>query len=125
YRGQPLYGVRRPNHTLWIRERIGLDQFAMTEAIEVGGTPNVPYLRGSLMQGDPYANDEDKQKGSSFHGGFRGVTLGWHVNGSTWSTESEKTAIKMQALGAGLKPWKFVLMAERNWRDVEVKEHPA
>lgn len=124
YRGQPMYGVRRPNHSLWIRERIGLDQFTMTEAVEFGGTPNVPYLRWSLMKGDPYAKQEDKQKGTSFHGGFRGVTLGWHVNGSMWDTESEKAAIKMRALGAGLKPWKFVLMAERNWRSVETKENP-
>jgi hypothetical protein len=124
YRGQPMYGVRRPNHTLWIRERIGLDQFAFTEAVEFGGTPNVPFLRGSIMQGDPYANQEDRQKGSSFHGGFRGVTMAWHINGSAWQTESEKAKIKMSALGVGLKPWKFILMAERNWRRVEENETP-
>jgi hypothetical protein len=126
YRGQPMYGLRRPNHSLWIRERIGLDQFAMTEAIEAGGTPNVPFLRWSLMNGDPYAEPEDRQKGTSFHGGFRGVTLGWHVNGSTWDTKSDKAEIKMRALGAGLKPWKFILMAERNWREVrELEPAPA
>ena len=27
YRGTPVYGLRRPNHSLWSRERIGLDQF--------------------------------------------------------------------------------------------------
>lgn len=124
YRGQPMYGVRRSNHSLWIRERIGLDQFAMTEAVEFGGTPNVPFMRWSMMKGDPYANEEDRQKGTSFHGGFRGVTLGWHINGSSWDTESEKSAIKMRAIGGGLKAKKIVLMAERNWRRVEVKEHP-
>lgn len=122
YRGPPMYGVRRPNHSLWIRSRIGLDQFAMTEAVEFGGTPNVPFLRWSLMNGDPYERPEDRQKGTSFHGGFRGVTLGWHVNGSTWDTKSEKAAVKMRALGAGLKPWKFVIMGERNWREVTTLE---
>lgn len=125
YRGPPMYGLRRPNHSLWIRERIGLDQFATTEAVEFGGTPNVPFLRGSLMNGDPYAEPEDRQKGNSFHGGFRGVTLGWHINGSSWDTKSEKAGIRMRSLGAGLKPWKFVLMGERNWRKVDYFEDPA
>ncbi len=122
YKGPPMYGVRRPNHTLWIRERLGLDQFATTEAVEVGGTPNVPFLRGSLMLGDPYAEPEDRQKGTSFHGGMRGVTMAWHVNTSLWDTQSEKAQIKMRALGLGLKPWKFIFMAERNWRQVEELE---
>jgi hypothetical protein len=121
YRGPPMYGLRRPNHSLWIRERIGLDQFATTEALEAGGTPNVPFLRYSVMTGDPYAREEDRQKGTTFHGGFRGVTLGWHLNGSTWDSESEKAKIKMRALGGGLKPWKFIFMGERNWRQVEEK----
>ena len=121
YRGQPMYGLRRPNHSLWIRERIGLDQFAATEAIEAGGTPNVPFLRASLMRGDPYARPEDRQRGTTLHGGMRGVTLGWHVNASAWDSESDKNQIKMRALGGGLKPWYFVLMGERNWRKVENK----
>lgn len=118
YRGQPMYGLRRPNHTLWIRERLGLDQFATTEAVEAGGTPNVPFMRGSFMRGDPYAAPEDRQKGTSFHGGMRGVSYGWHVNASSWDTSSEKNAIKMRAVGAGLKPWLFILYGERNWRSV-------
>lgn len=124
YRGPPMYGVRRPNHSLWIRERLGLDQYATTEAVEIGGTPNVPFARASMMTGDPYAEPEDRQKGTSVHGGMRGVTMAWHVNGSTWDTESEKAKITMRALGAGLKPWKFVFMGERNWRKVEVFEPP-
>ena len=119
YRGTPMYGLRRPNHTLWIRQRLGLDEFATTDAVEVGGTPNVPFLRGSLMRGDPHAAPEDRQRGTSFHGGFRGVSLGWHVNASTWDTRSEKAAERMRALGVGLKPWKFVFTAERNWREVD------
>ena len=122
YRGQPMYGLRRPNHTAWIRERLGLDQFAMTEALEVGATPTVPFFRVSQLRGDPYAAGEDQQKGITTHGGMRGVTLGWHVNGSTWDTESDKAEIKMRALGAGLKPWKFILYGERNWRDVTWKD---
>lgn len=125
YRGQPMYGLRRPNHTLWIRERLGLDQFATTEAVEAGGTPNVPFLRGSFMRGDPYTEPEDRQKGTTFHGGMRGVSFGWHVNGSVWESESEKATIKMRALGAGLKPWKFVFSAERNWRTVEELTQPS
>ena len=119
YRGPPMYGLRRPNHSLWIRERIGLDQFATTDAVEAGGTPNVPFIRGSLMKGDPYLPQEDRQVGHSIHGGFRGVTLAWHINGSSWSTQSQKNQIRMQSLGAGLAPWRFVLMAERNWRKVD------
>jgi hypothetical protein len=122
YRGAPMYGLRRPNHSLWIRERVGLDQFAMTEAMEFGGTPNVPFLRGSVMDGDPYKEPEDRQKGTSSHFGFRGVSYGWHINGSTWDTESEKNKISMRALGAGASPWHLLFMAERNWRKVTEKE---
>jgi len=122
YRGAPMYGIRRPNHTLWIRERIGLDQFAMTEAIEVGGTPTVPFIRGSQMTGDPYQLPEDRQKGTSFHGGLRGVTAGWHLNSSYWSTESTKKKVDMTAFGAGLSPWDFLIYGERNWRAVQDKE---
>lgn len=125
YRGPPMYGLRRPNHTLWIRERLGLGQFATTEAVEAGGTPNVPFMRGSYMRGDPYAAPEDRQKGTSFHGGMRGVSYGWHVNASAWDTSSEKNAIKMRAVGAGLKPWKFIFYGERNWRSVAAPAAPA
>lgn len=125
YRGEPMYGLRRSNHTLWIRERIGLDQFALTDAIEVGGTPNVPYVRASMMRGDPRAEPEDRQVGTSAHGGFRGVSYGWHINGSAWDTRSEKASIHMRALGLGLKPWNVVLMGERNWRQVTASETQA
>ena len=124
YRGEPMYGLRRPNHSLWIRERIGLGQFALTDAVEVGGTPNVPFMRASYMHGDPYALREDRQVGTSAHGGMRGVSYGWHVNGSAWQTQSEKAKIGMRALGAGLKPGPFVLMAERNWRSVTALNNP-
>lgn len=124
YRGQPMYGIRRPNHTLWIRERLGLDEFAATDAAEIGMTPNVPFMRASYMLGDPYAEPEDRQRGQSFHGGFRGVTMGWHVNASRWDTASEKARVKMQAIGGGLKPWRFIFMGERNWRDVETEDDP-
>jgi hypothetical protein len=124
YRGEPMYGLRRPNHTLWIRERLGLGEFATVDAVEAGGTPNVPFLRGSVMRGDPYAQPEDRQAGTSWHAGLRGVSFGWHLNGSGWETESEKAKIHMRALGAGLKPGKFVLMAERNWRTVEWRSPP-
>lgn len=117
-RGQPVYGLRRPNHSLWIRERIGLDQFALTDSVDFGGTPNVPFIRGSLMQGDPRLPPEDRQVGTTFHGGLRGVTLGWHLNGSSWDSQSKKNQIQMRALGGGLRPWKFILMGERNFRSV-------
>jgi len=118
YRGQPLYGLRHPNHSLWIRERLGLDQFAATDAVEIGSTPNVPFAKASYMLGDPYAAPENRQKGISAQAGLRGVTLGWHVGGSAWETASEKTRISMRSLDFGLKPWKFILMGERNWRQV-------
>lgn len=124
YRGQPMYGLRRTNHTVWIRERLGLDQFAMTEAVEVGTTPNVPFFRASYMQGSPYKELEDRQKGLSFHGGLRGVTLGWHLNASLWQTNSKKAAVNMHAIGAGLSPWDFVVYGERNWREVSKFEDP-
>ncbi|MCB9228826.1 MAG: hypothetical protein H6618_04370 [Deltaproteobacteria bacterium] len=119
FRGVPVYGLRRPNHSLWIRERTGLGQFAMTDALAVGGTPTVPFLHYSLMNGDPSAEPEDRQKGYSFHGGMRGVSYGWHVNGSLWRTRSRKNEVDMKAVGAGAKlPW-VLLMAERNWRLVK------
>jgi len=120
YRGTPMYGLRRPNHTLWIRERIGLDQFATTEAVELGTSPNVPFFRASYMRGDPYVDDDLKQKGMSFHGGVRGVTLGWHINGSGWRTKSELAEIDMQAVGAGMNILGLILYGEQNKRKVDI-----
>lgn len=119
YRGQPMYGLRRPNHTAWIRERIGLGQFATTEAVEVGGTPNVPFFRVAKMSGDPYAPAEERQRGTSWHGGVRGVTAGWHLNGSGWDTSSDTHAIKMKAFGGGFNILQLLAYGERNWRDVK------
>jgi hypothetical protein len=124
FRGTPTYGLRRPNHTLWIRQRIGLDQYAATDAIEVGGTPNVPFLRYSYMFGDPWAKPHEKQVGSSFHGGFRGVTAAWHVNTSWWDTRSSSHRIQMAALGAGLHHWGVLLYGERNWRKISEIDEP-
>ncbi|NRA65463.1 MAG: hypothetical protein HRU19_13330 [Pseudobacteriovorax sp.] len=121
YRGTPMYGLKRPNHTLWIRQRIGLDQFATTEAFEIGGTPNVPFFRVSQMSGDPYVDKPFRQKGSSMHGGVRGVTLGWHLNGSYWDTESDYHKIKMKAFGAGLNVFNTIWYSEKNWRNVSAK----
>jgi len=122
YQGPPMYGLRRPNHSLWIRERLGLDQFAMTRALEVGGTPNVPFMRASFMQGDPYVNAPDRQRGTSWHAGFRGVTLGWHVNGSGWHTRSDLAKVDMNALGGGANVLKTLIYGERNWRKVGILE---
>ncbi len=118
YRGQPMYGLQRPNHSLWIRERIGLDQFATTEAYEIGLTPNVPFFRFSQMAGDPYVAESEKQKGYSFHGGLRGVSFAWHLNSSFWDTKSESTRIRMQAIGGGFNLFKTIVYGERNWRSV-------
>jgi hypothetical protein len=117
-RSLPVYGLRRPNHSAWIRERLGLDQFATVDSVNIGGTPNVPFFHLSQMAGDPYALEEDRQKGTSFHGGLRGVTLGWHLNSSYWSTKSKKASIDMQALGLGANIFSLILSAERNWRTV-------
>lgn len=119
FRGQPNYGLRRPNHALWIRERLGLDQFALTDGLEFGGTPNVPFFRYTLMEGNPEQEEEDRQKGYSAHGGFRGVTLGWHVNSSLWKTKSEKVTIDMSAVGMGANLFDFIVYGERNWREVK------
>jgi hypothetical protein len=121
YRGAPMYGLREPNHSLWIRERIGMDQFAQTDAVQIGGTPNVPFFHASVMQGDPAAEPEDRQKGVSTHFGMRGVSFGWHLFGDTWNTASEKNAIEMRQLAAGVKPWKFIFTGQRNWRKVTDK----
>lgn len=121
YRGTPMYGLRRPNHSLWIRQRIGLDQYATTEAVEMGGTPNVPFFRASAMRGDPYVPKAYRQKGSSFHGGFRGVTLGWHLNASGWDTQSDLAAVRMQALGAGANIFDFLVYGEQNSRTVKAR----
>lgn len=121
YRGTPMYGIKRPNHSLWIRQRIGLDQFATTDALEIGGTPNVPFFRVSQMQGDPYVAAAFRQKGNSFHGGVRGVSFGWHLNGSLWNTASDYHSIKMKAFGAGANIFKTLIYAEKNWRRVSAK----
>jgi hypothetical protein len=123
-RGTPVYGLRRPNHSLWIRERVGLDQFALTDSISAGGTPNVPYWHISYMNGDPRQAEEDKQKGFSAHTGLRGVTLGWHINGSYWQTDSEKARVKMSALGIGANLFDFIVYGERNLRWVQESEVP-
>ena len=74
-RGVPVYGQRRPNHSVWIRERIGLEQYALTDAFTVGGTLNVPFIHYSIMDGNPYKEPEDRQKGTSAHFGLRGFLL--------------------------------------------------
>ncbi|SMF05439.1 hypothetical protein [Pseudobacteriovorax antillogorgiicola] len=125
-RGAPMYGIKRPNHSLWIRQRIGLDQFATTDSFEFGLTPNVPFFRYSIMEGDPYEIEANRQKGTSYHGGVRGVSFGWHLNGSGWETESDYHKIKMKAAGIGANFFKTILYAERNWRKVDTKtEAPA
>lgn len=126
YKGTPMYGLKRPNHTLWIRQRIGLDQFATTEALEVGGTPNVPFFRASAMRGDPNVPKQYRQVGSSYHFGMRGVSYGWHLNGSGWATRSEFQDIRMQAAGGGFQLFSFLVYGERNWRDVgSLQQQPA
>lgn len=120
-RGTPMYGIKRPNHSLWIRQRVGLDQYATTDSYEFGLTPNVPFFRYSIMEGDPYVEEEYRQKGTSYHAGMRGVTLAWHINSSGWETESDFHAINMKAAGIGASIFKTVLYAERNWRKVEEK----
>lgn len=118
-RSQPVYGQRRSNHSLWIRERVGLDQFSLTDALTVGGTLNVPFIHYSAMEGDPYQPSEDRQKGYSIHSGLRGVSYGWNIHGSLWDTASEKTQVKMSAIGGGAHIADILLMAERNFRDVK------
>ena len=120
YRGQPMYGLRRPNHTLWIRERIGLSPFATTQATEAGGTPNVPYWRVSQMTGDPYVAEDLRQKGTSYHAGFRGVTLGWHLNASGWKTQSKTHKIDMSAVGYGANIFDLIVYGETNTRTAQV-----
>ncbi len=117
-RGQPLYGLRRSNHSLWIREKIGLDEFATTDSVNFGGTPNVPYFHISKMLGDPYMPQEDRQKGMSYHFGLRGVSYGWNINASGWKTKSEKSDISMTALGGGLHAYDVLISGERNFRKV-------
>jgi hypothetical protein len=119
YRGSPMYGLKRSNHTLWIRERVGLDQFATTDAWEVGMTPNVPFIRASKMSGDPYLDPKYRQQGTSVHGGLRGVTAGWHLNGSYWDTSSDTAKIQMKALGGGFSAFGIIGYGERNFRSVE------
>lgn len=125
YRGTPMYGLRRPNHTLWIRERVGLDQFATTEAVEMGATPNVPFFRVSQMTGDPYVESALRQKGTTYHAGLRGVSYGWHVNTSGWNTKSQTTDIKMNAYGAGANIYNVILYGEQNKRTVAINEELA
>lgn len=119
YRGTPMYGIKRPNHSLWIRERLDLDQFATTDAIEMGATPNVPFFRVSRMSGDPYLDASIRQKGMSYHGGLRGVSYGWHLNTSGWATQSDFHKIRMQAVGAGATFYDFTFYGEQNWRQVQ------
>jgi hypothetical protein len=114
----PVYGIRRPNHSTWIRERIGLDQFAQTEAFTFGLTPNVPFARFSYMTGDPAKAESERQKGTSWHAGFRGVSYAWHLNASGWNTASELATIDMKAIGAGANVFKFITYAEMNTRSV-------
>ncbi len=40
-----------------------LDQFATTDAVELGFAPNVPYLHASAMRGNPFVDAALRQKG--------------------------------------------------------------
>ena len=115
-----MYGLKRSNHSLWIRERIGLDQFATTDAYEIGMTPNVPFFRYSQMTGDPYVENRFRQKGNSVHGGLRGVSFGWHINGSYWKTASEMSEVNMHAVGAGFNVLGLIGYGEKNIRNVKM-----
>lgn len=118
YRGTPTYGIKRTNHTQWIRENIGLSQYAITEAYEFGTTPNVPFFRLSLLKGNPYLKESEKQKGYSYHGGVRGVSFAWHLNTSGWKTKNDFHEIDMKAYGAGFKLLDFIFYGEKNIRKV-------
>ena len=119
YQSTPMYGIKRVNHTLWIRQRVGLDQFATTRAAEIGLTPTVPFFRASYMEGDPYKPEDLKQKGYSYHAGLRGVSFGWNLNVSGWSTKSAYQKVNMRAFGLGAKIFDIVFYGERNWRSVD------
>ena len=122
FRGEPVYALRHSNHSRWIREKIGLSPFRTVDGLSFGGTPTVPFLHFSLMEGYHKDLEEDKQKGFSFHGGMRGVTLGWNLHSSLWRTESQKAKIEMNHIGGGLKIKDVIIAAERNWRTVKEKQ---
>ena len=118
FRGYPVYGLRHSNHSRWIREKIGFTPYDLIDGVSFGGTPTVPFFHATAIEGNPQDEDEDKQKGFSFYGGLRGVTLGWNIHGSYWDTKSEKAEVSMHALGGGFKIADFVIMGERNSRSV-------
>lgn len=117
--GQPIYGLRRPNHTLWIRERLGLDQFALASTYSIGGSPNVPFFHVASHLGDPRLEEAKRQKGYTYHLGVRGVTLGWNLNASGWKTESAETSIDMTAFGFGANILGIIVYGESNFRKVK------
>ncbi|MFK7827365.1 MAG: hypothetical protein AB8G05_24690 [Oligoflexales bacterium] len=118
FRGYSVYGLRHSNHSRWIREKLGFTPYALIDGLSFGGTPTVPFIHATAINGSPGQNKEDKQKGFSLHGGLRGVSFGWHIHGSYWKTKSEKAEISMHAIGGGLKLADFVLMGENNSRSV-------
>lgn len=124
-RGTPVYGLRHSNHALWIREQIGLDYFALQDSLAVGGSPNVPFFHINRLMGEPDRAPEDQQRGHSAHFGLRGVSFGWHVHASLWSTQSERTGIEMQAIGAGAHVWPLTLQVQRNFRVVRFRGEEA
>ena len=118
FRGYPVYGLRHSNHSRWIREKLGFTPYALIDGVSFGGTPTVPFIHATAINGNPIDKAEDKQKGFSLHGGLRGVSFGWHVHGSYWKTKSEKAEISMHAFGGGFKVADFVFMGEKNSRSV-------
>lgn len=120
FRGLPAYGQPRSNHTLWIREKVGLNPYMTTDGLTLGLTPNVPFFHASKIDGNAALPDSEKQKGYSVHSGLRGVSYGWNIHLSHMSTASEYAKIKMSSVGGGFKVLDVVFMTETNLRNISL-----
>jgi len=87
---RPMFGIYNPNHANLFSAFSGLNQFSTFKGLGVGLAPNVPFFTFNWLQEasnfDPIQRNFGAEKGFVVTAGLRGVTYGWSLIGSYWST---------------------------------------
>lgn len=131
---RPLFGHYTPDHYALAQIMTGValsgaPYSLMYKTLSFGSAPNVPYFNVHvIMKNMTNLNADDKTSGGVLNAGVRGVTNGWNVNYSVWST-SDKTdsnnevKVVMHSLYGGITFW------QKLWLNLELlsleRDNPA
>lgn len=87
---RPLFGLYNPNHTNLFANFSGLDQNSTFKGLSVGVAPNVPFFTFNWLTEANNASEINPsfgaEEGFVVTAGLRGVTKGWSLVSSYWST---------------------------------------